>query len=369
MKAITVKPGIADSLALREVPEPAVGPGEVVVRVARVGVCGTDQEIIRGHYGTPPAGSDFLVIGHEGLGRVVDPGPAETGLSVGDYVVASVRRPCPHAHCRPCRSGQNDMCLTGDFTERGIQGRHGFLSEYYAEHPRFLTPVPPALAPAGALLEPLAVVEKALRQSLKIQERLPWNLERAVVLGAGAIGLLAALLLRLRGIDTWVFDRSAPAGRKARLAGQMGAHFANTGETPVSRIAAELGPVDLIVEATGYAPLVFDACQQLGSNGVLCLLGVADEGSPLTVDAGGFNNRLVLGNRLVFGSVNANPADFRAGVESLAQIEQRWPGLTESLQTRQVPLAEFQDAFAGQAEDVEDIKVTVELAGLIPDED
>ena len=358
MKAVAVTPGIAHSLALREMPEPEPGDGEVLVQVLRVGVCGTDQEIVRGLYGKAPIGSDFLVIGHEGLGRVVAVGSQADGLAAGDYVAATVRRACPHTHCRPCRRGHNDMCRTGDFTERGIGGRHGFLSEYYVEDPRFLTPVPAALAPAGVLLEPLAVAEKALRQCLKIQERLPWALENAVVLGAGAIGLLAAMLLRLRGINTWVFDLSSPDGSKARIVGQIGARFANTGETPVSAIAETIGGVDLIVEATGYAPLIFDAYQQLGNNGVLCLLGVAGHTNLVSVDAGHFNNRLVLGNRLVFGSVNANAADFRQGVEHLAQVEERWPGATTGLLTRQVTIAGFQSAFERQPED---IKVTVEL--------
>ena len=358
MKAVAVTPGVAGSLTLRDLPAPTPGDGEALVQVVRVGVCGTDQEIIQGLYGAAPPGNDYLVIGHEGLGRVVDPGPAASGLSVGDYVVASVRRPCPQAHCRPCRSGHNDMCLTGAFTERGIGGRHGFLREYYAESPDYLIPAPAALAPVGVLLEPLSVVEKALRQALKIQERLPWNPERAVVLGAGAIGLLAAMLLRLRGIETWVFDLSEPGGGKARLVERVGAAFASSRETPVSAIAADLGPVDLIVEATGYAPLIFDAVPQLSNNGILCLLGVAGHSRPLSVDPADFNNRLVLGNRLIFGSVNANRPDFQAGVDSLAAIEARWPGAAAALITRQVPLAQFRSAFERHPED---IKVTVEL--------
>ena len=361
MKGVAVTPGTAHSLTLREMTEPEPGAGEVLVQVVRVGVCGTDQEIVQGLYGRAPIGNDFLVIGHEGLGRVVAVGSQADGLTNGDYVVATVRRPCPHTYCRPCRSGHNDMCLTGDFTERGIGGRHGFLSEYYVEDPWFLTPVPAALAPAGVLLEPLAVAEKALRQCLKIQERLPWNLDSAVVLGAGTIGLLTAMLLRLRGINTWVFDLSALHGSKARIAEQIGARFASTGETPVSVIAEVIGQVDLVVEATGYAPLIFDAYRQLGNNGVLCLLGVAGHSNLIPVDASHFNNGLVLGNRLVFGSVNANPADFREGVEHLKQVEERWPGAATGLLTRQVPLADFQSAFKRQPED---IKVTVELGDL-----
>ena len=356
MRAVAVTPGVADSLRLLEMPDPEAGPQDALVRVERVGICGTDMAIVRGIHCQAPPGSDFLVIGHESLGRVIDTGTDVNGLSAGDYVVATVRRPCVHRNCRPCRSGHTDMCLTGDFTERGILGCHGFMAEFYAEDPRFLMPVPEELASVGALLEPLTVPEKGLRQVWKIQERLPWNPERAVVLGAGPIGLLAAMLLRLRGIDTWVFDLSPSTSSKARIVEQIGASFVNTEELPVSDMAATLGPADLIVEATGYAQLVFDAYQQLGNNGVLCLLGVAGGSGSVPVDPRAFNNALVMGNRLVVGSVNANPMDFQAGVEDLSEFEERWPGVAASLLNRQVPLADFHAAFERTPDD---IKVTV----------
>ena len=358
MRAVAVTPGASGSLQLLEVPEPEVGPQEVLVRVDRVGICGTDMAIAGGMHCQAPFGSDYLVIGHESLGRVIESGNGNTHLTPGDYVVSTVRRPCPHHNCRPCRTGHTDMCLTGAFTERGILGRHGFLAEYYAEEPQFLVPVPASLAPVGVLLEPLTVPEKGLRQVWQIQERLPWHPEKAVVLGAGAIGLLAAMLLRLRGIDTWVFDLAPIDGSKAQIANRIGAAFVNTGDTPVTAIAEAVGPVDLIVEATGYAPLVFEACQQLNNNGALCLLGVAGNNNPVAVEPHKFNNALVTGNRVIVGSVNANQVDFQAGIVDLAEIEARWPGALASLLNRQVTLADFQTAFQRTPED---IKVTVGL--------
>lgn len=358
MKAVAVTPGVADSLRLVGMEEPAAGPGEVLVQVSQVGVCGTDMAIATGMHCQAPPESDYLVIGHESLGKVADSGNLAAGLAYGDNVVATVRRPCSYQRCRPCRSGHTDMCLTGQFTERGILGCHGFMAEYYTEDPRFLLPVPAELAPVGALLEPLSVPEKGLRQVWKIQQRLPWAPERAIVLGAGPIGLLSAMLLRLKGLNTWVFDLSPNDGAKARIASQIGATFVNTAETPVSAIADALGPADLIVEATGYAPLVMEAYGQLGNNGVLCLLGVAGDSGAVPVVSHEFNNALVTGNRVIVGSVNANLADFRAGVEDLLEFEARWPGVTASLLNRQVPLEEFRAAFDRNPDD---IKVTVAL--------
>ena len=358
MKAIAVIPGVPDTMAVMEVSDPQIGEQDVLVKVAGVGVCGTDSEIKKGVYGKAPPGSDYLVVGHESLGQVVEMGPQVKEFAIGDYVVASVRRPCPHHWCLPCRSDQNDMCITGDYTERGISSQHGFLSEYYSEHEHRLIKVPAEIGTVGVLLEPLSIVEKAVRQTFKIQERLPWKIENAVVLGAGAIGLLGAMLLRLNGTNTYVLDRSEPGGFKSQLMARFGAHHVSTIKTPVSDFAVEAGRIDLVLEATGYAPLVFEAYQHLAMDGLLCLVGVSGERRTVPLDVSEFNNRLVLGNRLVFGSVNANPMDYRSGVVHMGQIEQRWPGVLDSMITRRTPFGQFQSAFDRQPQDV---KVVIEL--------
>ena len=358
MKALSIRPGTADSMALVDVPEPPMGRQDVLVKVVRVGICGTDQELKQGLYGQAPPDSDQLIIGHEALGRVAEVGPEVENFAVGDYVVASVRRPCQHAHCGPCVSGENDMCLTGDYLERGINRQHGFISEFYSEHQRWLTKIPAAIEPVGVFLEPLSVVEKAIRQSFKIQERLPWKVGNAVVLGAGTIGLLGAMLLRMRGINTYVLDRSESGGFKSRLIADLGGHHINSRETPLSEVAPDLGPIDFVLEATGYAPLGFQAFQHLAPDGLVCLLGVAGGSQEISVDAMEFNNRMVLGNRLVFGSVNASLADFRSGAEHLQEINQQWPGTLERMLTRSASLGEFPAAFDRQPDD---IKVLIEM--------
>jgi threonine dehydrogenase-like Zn-dependent dehydrogenase len=358
MKALSIRPRTADSLSLLDVPEPQVGSQDVLVKVVRVGICGTDQELKQGLYGQAPPDSDRLIIGHEALGRVAEVGPEVENFAAGDYVVASVRRPCRHGHCGPCVSGENDMCVTGDYLERGINRQHGYLSEFYSEHQRWLTKIPAAIEPVGVFLEPLSVVEKAIRQSFKIQERLPWKVGNAVVLGAGTIGLLGAMLLRMRGINTYVLDRSESGGFKSRLIADLGGHHINSRETPLSEVAPDLGPIDFVLEATGYAPLGFQAFQHLAPDGLVCLLGVAGGSQEISVDAMEFNNRMVLGNRLVFGSVNASLADFRSGAEHLQEINQQWPGTLERMLTRRASLGEFPAAFDRQPDD---IKVLIEM--------
>jgi threonine dehydrogenase-like Zn-dependent dehydrogenase len=342
-------------MAIIDVPEPQVGVRDVLVKVARVGICGTDAELKTGDYGEAPAGSNHLVIGHESFGQVAQIGAEVKGIAVGDYVVASVRRPCPHDRCLPCRSGENDMCITGDYTERGIKGQHGYLSEYYGERREWLTVIPPGIARTGIFLEPMSVVEKALRQTKKIQQRLHWKFQSAVVLGGGTIGLLATMLLRLEGIDTYVLDHSEAGGFKAQLIAQIGAHHVDTREKSLADVADTVGPADLIIEATGYAPLVPEASGLLALDGVMCLLGVSGGNHQVSMDAGEFNNSLVLGNRLIFGSVNANVVDFQSGAQDIQDIIQRWPGALESMITRRVSMAEFERAFDRGPDDIKSV--------------
>jgi glucose 1-dehydrogenase len=220
MKAIAITPE-SGRAKVRDIDAPKIqAPDHVLIRMLEVGVCGTDAGICDGGEGEAPDGEDFLVPGHEGFGEVVETGDEVDGLAPGNLVVPTVRRPCPHAHCAACRSGNNDFCTTGDYRERGIKGAHGFLAELVVDEARYLCPVPAALRDVAVLTEPLSIAEKGVRQYLAIQRRLPWLKDaadaeilrecRAVVLGGGPIGLLGAMLLRLYDVPTVVYSRTKP---------------------------------------------------------------------------------------------------------------------------------------------------------------
>jgi threonine dehydrogenase-like Zn-dependent dehydrogenase len=334
MPAIAVYPGRAGSVHLTELPRPAPGPGQALVRVRRVGVCGTDQEIIGAHFGTPPAGSDELVLGHEVLGVVEATGAGVEGVRDGDLVVATVRRP---DGCPACLAGQPDMCVWRRYTERGIIGAHGYMVERFVEDARHLVTLPAALEPVGVLLEPLTVVEKAARQADLIQRRLAsWAPRTALILGAGPIGLLGTLLLRSRGLDVVTVARRPAPNPAAAIVEGCGGRYVSTRETPLATLAAELPPIDLVFEATGVGPLAFEAMATLGSNGVLVLLSLTggETVAPVPVDL--LNREFVLGNKTLVGSVNAAHEDFATGVDDLGRFEALWPGLTERLITHRL---------------------------------
>src|ERR687894_2816112 len=247
MKAVAVFPKEREVRVI-EHPEPgACGPREVKLRMLDVGVCGTDKEICNFEYGEPPEGSDYLVVGHESLGEVVEVGAGVERLRAGDIVVPSVRRPCDDPSCSACRAGRQDFCYTGRFTERGIGKAHGFLAELVTDEERYMNVVPRELREVGVLVEPLTIAEKALAQVWEIQERLPWatpargtgrpNGLRAVVLGAGPVGLLGAMLLVQEGFETYVYSRSPKPNYKADLAEAFGARYVASEETTVEGLA------------------------------------------------------------------------------------------------------------------------------------
>jgi threonine dehydrogenase-like Zn-dependent dehydrogenase len=348
MKALTVIPMHAGSAELSDVDEPPDADGAVLVQTLAVGICGTDAEILSGAYGWAPPGKERLVLGHESLGRVLE-APAGTGVAKGDLVVGIVRRPDP-VPCPNCAVGEWDFCRNGRYTERGIKEHDGYLSERYRITPDFVVKVDPSLGELGVLLEPTSVVAKAWEQVDRIGGRAHWEPTTAVITGAGPVGLLAALLGVQRGLTVHVIDQME-TGLKPDLVRALGAQY-HTG--PIEQ--ADPAP-DVIIECTGVGPLVFDAIEHIGPNGVVCLTGVSSGGRPLDVDAGTLNRNMVLENEAVVGSVNANRRHYEAGAAALAKADRSW---LERLVTRRVPLEQWSSALDRQPDDV---KVVVELPG------
>ena len=341
-------PGDPNSADLSEVAEPSPTVGDLLVETLRLGVCGTDREIVDGVHGAPPEGSERLVLGHELLGRVRE-APERSGFERGDLVAGIVRRPDPEP-CACCARGEWDMCRNGRYTERGIKGRDGYGAELVALEAAFAIPVDPALNELGVLTEPASVLAKAWEQIDRIRTRACTVHERVLVTGAGPIGLLAALMSVQRGFETYVLDR-ARSGIKPELVDALGAGY-HTGS--IEELCEGAEP-DVIVECTGVAQLVVDAMRFTAPGAVVCLTGVAPSRT-LSVDVGEINNEIVLENDVVFGSVNANRRHFEQAAAALQAADRDWLG---RLITRHVSLERWRDAL-DKGED--DIKVVVEFA-------
>jgi len=367
MKAIAVHPGKSNSIHLAEFPKPSLdevsGGRGVLVKVLRVGVDGTDKEINAAEYGAAPPGYDFLVIGHEGFGRVEAVGPKVTEVRPGDYVVASVRRPGSSIYDK---IGLQDMTTDDNYFERGINLLHGYLSEYYVDSADYMVKVPQGLKKVGVLMEPSSVAEKAIHQAYEIQRRLRvWHPRRAAVLGTGTLGLLASLFLRLRGLEVVAMGRTKAPFLNSNLLEEIGVRYLSTQETSLTQASSEYGPFDFILEGTGFSALVFEAMEALGKNGVLMMVSITGGDRKVEIPADRINQGFVLGNKVAAGSVNASLEDFERGVADLAQAELEYPGWLEKLLTHPVKgLEQYQQLMQTLTEAKGAIKVYCEVAPL-----
>ncbi len=351
MKAVAVIPKKQNSVHLVEMERPSVGEFKngrgVLVEVLRVGACGTDREINNAEYGVAPKGCDFLVLGHENLGRIIEVGENVTEFEPGNYVVATVRR--PRGSSIYDKIGEQDFTTDDKYYERGISRLHGFMAEYYAEDADFLIKVPPPLAEVGVLLEPLSIIEKGLKQASDIQERLKiWHPKTAAVLGVGNVGLLTVMALRMRGYTVHGFGHDAREGYlNAELCEAIGATYDSTAEISVEQSTEKYGQYDLVFECTGFSPIIFDAMLSLNENGILILASVTG-GDRKTdqVPSDKINQMFVLGNRAMVGTVNAGREHFAMGVKDLALCQAMHPGWLERMLTHKVAgLENYADVF------------------------
>ena len=347
MKAITVEPHKRDTARLEDLPEPDGRGGSVLVEAIAVGVCGTDVEIVEGKYGWAPRGRTRLVLGHESLGRVVDPGPSGA-LQQGDLVVGIVRRPDP-VPCPHCAVGEWDMCRNGQYTERGIKEIDGFMAERWRIEPEYAMQVDRSLGLLGVLLEPTTVVTKAWEQVAAVGQRAFWEPRTVLVTGAGPIGLLAALIGKQHGLEVHVLDRVA-SGSKPELVRALGATY-HTGT--VASVGFE---PDVIIECTGVGQVIADALQAVAPGGVVCLTGIGSGGPPVGLSTADVASNIVLRNNVVVGSVNANKRHWYKAGEVLARADPAW---LARLITRREPPEEFMRALKRQPDD---IKVVIQFS-------
>jgi glucose 1-dehydrogenase len=348
MKAITVEPKKIGTAAWEDIPEPDPRNGSVLVEGVAVGVCGTDVEIVEGKYGWP-AGKTRLVLGHESLGRVIDPGPV-TGLTKGDLVVGIVRRPDP-VPCPNCAVGEWDMCRNGQYTERGIKQIDGYMSERWRIEPEYTIKVDPMLGLLGVLLEPTTVVAKAWEMVKAVGQRSFWEPRKVLVTGAGPIGLLAALLGVQHGLDVHVLDR-VTSGRKPDLVQALGATY-HSGRV------ADLGfEPDVIIECTGVGSVIGESILAVAAGGVVCLTGVGSGGITSRAAVADIAAAAVLRNNVVVGSVNANKRHWYKAGEALARADRTW---LEGLVTRREKPENFKQALERQPDD---IKVVIQFSDI-----
>jgi glucose 1-dehydrogenase len=340
---------------------------EVIVKSLDVGICGTDREICTFVYGDPPYGSDYLVLGHESLGVVQELGSAVEGFKPGDLVVPSVRRPCVHDHCAPCRADLQDFCATGDFVERGIKMSHGYMTEFYAEREKYLNPVPANLREVAVLVEPLTIVEKAMTQVWPTQSRLPWVRHHgengrptgkglnAVVLGAGPVGILGAMKLKSEGFNTFVYSRSKAPNLKSELVESLGIPYISALETPLEAFSDRVGNIDLVYEAVGVSSISYRVLSILGLNGIFVFTGIPSPKPAIELEADVIMRNVVLKNQVVVGTVNADQGSFVAAIKDLNVFMNLWPEALKALITRRCGVEDSRSLLLDKAAGIKNV--------------
>jgi glucose 1-dehydrogenase len=294
---------------------------QVLFRIREVGICGTDRDLASFQL-VFPSTDGFLVLGHECVGEVVSTGSHVGAFNPGDSIVPIVRRPCSPP-CSWCARGRRDLCSSGTYTERGIVGAHGYFTELAVDEECDLIRIPDLVREHAVLVEPLSVVEKAVGNAFRMH---PGQPETALVLGAGTIGLLAAMVLRIRGVDVTVTSLELPNSDRAKLVEAAGAAYRTQPD----------GQFDIVIEASGAHAAANLAIASLGSAGILVLLGVtpALEVSVL---------QLILRNQVISGSVNAAPSDFLLAVQDLRAM----PVTVLRSMIERVPFSAFQSTLTG----------------------
>jgi len=367
MKAVAVFPQHR-SVRLIDIDEPQIqANSQVKLRILEVGICGTDRELSRFVYGTPPEGQDYFILGHETLAQVVETGAAVTDLSIGNLVVGRVRLPCRHTDCLACRSGHQDFCSTGDHLEHGIKGLHGFMAEYVVEERQYLHVVPQHLCEAGVLVEPLTIAEKAMLAVRNTQSRLPWKPRNstAVVIGGGPVGLLGAMKLVSAGYRTFVYSLGLPGAPPARIAEAIGATFISADETPVEVAAAKIGSIDLVYEAVGAAQVSLDVLYRLAPNGIYVFTGVPRDQTLEGIDSNLVITNLVLKNQAVVGVVNAGAEAFTLAIRDLSAFHAMWPDSVRGLITHRFPMERFPEALKSPTNSIKNVVVIGEREAIM----
>lgn len=348
MRALTITPGTADSLAVTDMPTPEPAADELLVTGLAIGVCGTDRELNGGQYGWAPPGEELLIIGHESLGRV-EAAPEGSAFAPGDLIAGVVRRPDP-VPCPACAHGEFDMCRNGEYTERGIKELPGFGSEQWVVKQDFSVKLDPSLGRTGVLMEPTSVVAKAWDQVFRVGERAFFDPASVVIVGGGTIGLLAALLGRQRGLDVHLYN-ATQRDNKEELVDRLGGQF-HSGDLP--GVLAEVKP-DIVLDTTGDSATLADILEAVTPYQVVCLLSMHDPQEPTGLDLASIGKTIVLDNVAIVGSVNANVDHWKQAAAALAAADEEW--LT-SLLSRTVPLSQALEAFEHHPGD---IKVVIDL--------
>ncbi|MCK4778157.1 MAG: glucose 1-dehydrogenase [Actinomycetia bacterium] len=374
MKALAIVKG-KDGIQEIDIEEPKIEDAkQVKIKIIEMGIDGTDRSILKHSLLDPPEGEDYLILGHEAVGEVIEVGDKVKEIKLGDSVVPTVRRGCNQ--CASCLHNQSDMCSTGLYKERGIHKLHGYFTEYVVEEEKYLVKIPENVQNLAVLTEPLSIAEKALEEVRFIQQRLPWacihpehtyntpgwgGCKKAMVIGVGPLGFLAVALLRYYGLPTYALVNRDRDDIRVRLIEQMGAIYVDSRNINLKKLLEKTGHVDLIIEASGVAPLILDLIPLLSRNGIFVLTGIPRGERKVCLDGNLIIRETVRKNQIILGSVNSNKSHFESAVKHLYELREMYGNVINKIITKRYSLKDYKEAFEERKK--EDLKTIFDMKG------
>ena len=368
MKALSITPG-KGNLKIIDTDEPQIRfPDDIKLKVLQVGICGTDREEVEGGRADAPSNEDHLVIGHEMFGKVVDTGKNVSKVKKGDYALFIVRRGC--GKCYPCLNGRSDMCYTGQYKERGIKGLHGYQAEFVVDSEKYIVKVPDEIANLGVLTEPMSVIEKAIDDSLLLQEaRIPgakasaWlEGRKALVAGLGPVGLLSAVSLRLKNAKVYGLDIVDENSKRPSLLKAIGGEYIDGRQIKTTDINEKIGDMDFVLEAAGITKLEFQLLDTIGINGIYVLSGIPGGNRPVNILGDELIRKMVLMNHVWLGSVNASIQHYEMAIIDLQKAKLKWKEPIEEIITNKFHYTDFVKAF--EVDSSNSIKTIIEWGSI-----
>jgi len=336
MQAIAAPVGSADPVLIDIADASSPQHGEVLCGTMQLGVCGTDREVLSSKQPFVPEGANYLILGHECLGRIEQVGDGVNDLQFGDLVVPVVRR----AHTKSDR--RVDLLPFGHYTERGIVFEHGFSSNYWLDRPEHLFKVNKEIESVAVFAEPLSIAEKAINEALAIQRgRLGESIwhdtpPRVLVSGMGPLGFAAVLACRCRRWPITMYGRDDKDSFRAQLAVSLGARYLSEKQSDLDPRDVEADGFDLILECTGSDEVMLRTANALASCGVMVWVGASRVPRPQSHNVSLMMRNGIIRNHVHLGTVNSAPRDFRQAIDHLEDVYRDQPTLLESLITDRV---------------------------------
>ncbi|MFC1945147.1 alcohol dehydrogenase catalytic domain-containing protein [Chloroflexota bacterium] len=360
MRAIGIIEGL-NKAKIMDLEKPQIHESnDVLIEVKFVGISEIDRRFAQGETFIAPEGFDFLILGHEVMGRVIEVGPSVVNLQIGDNVVLTSRRNC--GKCTECERDNTDLCLSGLYSERGIRGAHGFMAEYILEKEKYIVKIPEAIEDIAILLSPLSIAEKIVTSIVSFGHRMDnpkpwpehayhdpdWGMEKtAVVVGGNSTAILTALLLRLKSVNTFLLSNRIGTSKIQRLVESAGIKYYETSvNESCEHFSQKIGRTDTVIDCSGEAEFNINLLDLLGNSGAFVTSTIPSINLKNNVNINRFMLDRLIRNQGMFGCISANRRYLESAINDLILLKEQFTEPINGIITDKIPFSNYESAFS-----------------------